>query len=233
MHWTELNAAKAELGKALRRQGWKLFGWKEDKSDSMTDYYDPEHWDGIATLGDFVAVVDGGPCGDMSGKDEIRLRPTTGERCPRCHGKKIDPSGWTLGEALRTPELFHKEVDRIEFGEDAKTVTLLPRVVKIRLFADGGILKCRKCKGTGTMRGTPEDVVAWTWPTYQKNPARRLWHVERGGVILASGIGLKKCQDARWKSENPAADALAAKMTKAANCAPLAWKGGELWTGTA
>ena len=59
MHWCDRRTAIALLGRELEALGWKLYGWKEDRSDSMTDYFDPEHWQGLATKeGGFVVVVD-------------------------------------------------------------------------------------------------------------------------------------------------------------------------------
>ena len=34
--------------KLMSMEGWKVYGYYEDKSDSMTDYWSPAHWDGIA-----------------------------------------------------------------------------------------------------------------------------------------------------------------------------------------
>jgi hypothetical protein len=50
--------ARATLAKILEKAGFTLYGYKEDESDSMTDYYSPADWDGIATKGKYIAVVD-------------------------------------------------------------------------------------------------------------------------------------------------------------------------------
>ncbi len=57
MHWTEERAARAELGKAFRTAGACLYGWHDDHSDAMTDYYDPESWWGLATYKGYVIVA--------------------------------------------------------------------------------------------------------------------------------------------------------------------------------
>ena len=46
------------LAKELRAYGWRIKGWKNDESDSMTDYYSPEAWDGVACFGAFTLCVD-------------------------------------------------------------------------------------------------------------------------------------------------------------------------------
>ena len=50
--------AKLNISNALRNFGWKIYGYKEDNSDAMTDYYDPAYWGGIAEKNGFVLVID-------------------------------------------------------------------------------------------------------------------------------------------------------------------------------
>ena len=57
MHWTEKRHAIANLGMALRADGWSLLGWKDDQSDAMTDYWDPESWAGVARRNESFVVV--------------------------------------------------------------------------------------------------------------------------------------------------------------------------------
>lgn len=56
-----------KLSDGLRWRGWSIYGYKEDKSDSMTDYFDPAHWGGIAVKNGFVLVVDGYSGGTIGG----------------------------------------------------------------------------------------------------------------------------------------------------------------------
>lgn len=192
-HWTEKRRACALLGQALRRAGWTLLGWKDDKSDAMTDYWDPASWDGVATLdvrGErAVVVVDCGRfrgCGDhprTSGlvPESHKLEPAG--TCSTCSGSGIDPSGWTLEAARAEPRRYHRET--AARGE----VALLPDVVSPIPFRGDGRLKCRRCHGRGhdvrtvIVRGDP-------WPTHTWNPKGSSWHVEIGGRIIASGSGV-------------------------------------------
>lgn len=59
MHWTEEGTAVARVGVELQNRGWTIYGYKPDRSDSMTDYYDPARWDGVATHPDYPGVVVG------------------------------------------------------------------------------------------------------------------------------------------------------------------------------
>lgn len=42
----------------LNMDGWKVYGYHADESDSMTDYYDPAYWGGLAEKNGFLLVVD-------------------------------------------------------------------------------------------------------------------------------------------------------------------------------
>jgi hypothetical protein len=57
MHWTEERTAKTRIGQALRTRGWTIYGFKEDRSDIRTDYYDPASWDGVATHPRYPGIV--------------------------------------------------------------------------------------------------------------------------------------------------------------------------------
>ena len=41
----------------LSFNGWVIYGYKEDRSDFMTDYYDPARWDGIAVKNGYILVM--------------------------------------------------------------------------------------------------------------------------------------------------------------------------------
>jgi len=58
MGYSEFRSAKVLIANELRKKGWNIYGYSEDQSDSMTDYYCPAHWDGLATKNGYVLVVD-------------------------------------------------------------------------------------------------------------------------------------------------------------------------------
>lgn len=58
MHYIYKREAKVKIAHALEKNGWKLFGYHEDQSDSMTDYFHPASWDGIATKNGHTLVID-------------------------------------------------------------------------------------------------------------------------------------------------------------------------------
>jgi hypothetical protein len=185
----------------LQAEGWTLYGFKEDRSDSMTDYYDPACWDGIAEKdganGTFVVVVDVKPSSETvlkrSGGYQTTKRVPSDD-CTHCQGTGKEPDGWNYEEALASPQEFN--LDRTK-RQTPGAVSLMPHVVSPLYFDEAGEEKCVKCSGLG--HTWKLEQVSVDWPEFGPNPPRKLWHVEQGGRILDSGIGLGPCAD--WDKE--------------------------------
>jgi hypothetical protein len=181
----------------LQARGWTLYGFKEDRSNSMTDYYDPASWDGVAEKGGCVVVVDVKPANESllkrSGGYETTKR-VPGDECAHCQGTGKEPDGWTYEEALANPQEFN--LDRTK-RQTPGAVPLMAQVVSPLCFDEAGEEKCVKCSGLG--HTWKLEQVSVDWPEFSPNPARKLWHVEKGGRILDSGIGLGPCAD--WNRE--------------------------------
>ena len=192
MHWTERARAVVNIGLALRSRGWQLYGFHEDQSDSMTDYYNPASWKGIAAKDGYVVVVDVSADShytlELSGQNQEIARSVRGEDCPHCGGSGLEPDGWTLEAARADPRGFNLDRAR-RIGSGG--VPLFPDVISPHQFA-GNHERCHRCHGAGHLQKTEVDHVI-AWPTFQANPPRKLWHVEKDGRILDSGIGLKAC----------------------------------------
>lgn len=58
MSYYNKQSAKVAIMSVLVEKGWKVYGYKPDQSDMMTDYYSPAHWDGVAEKNGFVLLVD-------------------------------------------------------------------------------------------------------------------------------------------------------------------------------
>ena len=197
MHWTERRRARVNIALGLQARGWTLFGFKEDRSDSMTDYYDPASWDGIAEKAGHIVVVDVKPTNETilkrSGGYETTKR-VPGDDCAHCQGTGKEPEGWTFEEALAKPREFN--LDHTS-RQTPGAVPLMAHVVSPLYFDEAGQEKCVKCSGMG--HTCKLEQVSVDWPEFSPNPARKLWHVEKGGRILDSGIGLGPCAD--WNQE--------------------------------
>ena len=70
-NYYNMRDAKVRIAHQLMSKGWEVFGYKKDESDSTTDYYNPAHWEGIATKNGYVLVVDRTE-NRNSGKDIIK-----------------------------------------------------------------------------------------------------------------------------------------------------------------
>lgn len=58
MYYGDKREAKTNIMAELVNRGWKVFGYTPDKSDPMSDYYSPSHWDGIGTKNGYVLIID-------------------------------------------------------------------------------------------------------------------------------------------------------------------------------
>lgn len=57
-NYYEMRDAKVKIANELMNRGWEVKGYKPDESDSMTDYYSPANWDGVATKNGFILCID-------------------------------------------------------------------------------------------------------------------------------------------------------------------------------
>lgn len=73
-NYYDMRDAKVRMAHELMGRGWKVYGYKKDESDSMTDYYSPANWDGVATKKGFVLCVDI-RWNSNSGKDITKYNP--------------------------------------------------------------------------------------------------------------------------------------------------------------
>lgn len=215
VHWTDKRAALAMLGGEMSRRGWKLYGWHEDRSDMMTDYWCPASWDGVATKDGAVLVVDRAEYNAQhdSGRQPVRIEYDR-KPCSYCGGSGIDPSGWTLEAAQKEPERYNNET-----GPEG-TVPLFPHVVSPIPFEPGanGRLLCRKChrgevNDPSTQRQVPDGD---RWPEFQANPKSASWHIERDGKIIAKGSGVFTIHREQYEDDKPKLTALADRIEAAA-----------------
>lgn len=67
MYYGDKQDSLVAIMEGLTYRGWLIYGFKPDKSDSMTDYYDPARWEGIAVKNGYILVVDGYQNGKIGG----------------------------------------------------------------------------------------------------------------------------------------------------------------------
>lgn len=112
-NYYEKRDAKVRIAEELMNLGWKVYGYKEDESDSMTDYYSPANWDGIATKNGYVLVVDN-KYSNMSGKEITKYNPNYISMSNADHNKieslknMTSENGASIGEVENAQKLISK-----------------------------------------------------------------------------------------------------------------------------
>ncbi|MGD9101263.1 MAG: hypothetical protein PVF45_12355 [Anaerolineae bacterium] len=114
MHWTERQSAVARVGAELRKRGWTVHGYTEDRSNMMVDYYAPASWDGVATHPDHPGVV---VCVDVSGYTQEHYqgqddgRPSVHHATPKGKTWHVERDGHVVktGVGLRGCAAWNKE----------------------------------------------------------------------------------------------------------------------------
>ena len=191
MHWTDRRRGKTNLGEALQRRGWTLYGYTPDHSEPLADYHSPASWDGIAEKDGCVVVVDVAPGSSVlkwSG-GRPRSERVKDKDCERCGGSGQEPDGWSYERALADTQGYRRWILA------TKGVVMAPvigAIVDARDFKDGRY-RCGQCYGSGYT--WKEITVTEPWPTFRGNPIHKVWHVERSGAILGSGNGLSGWAD--------------------------------------
>lgn len=57
-NYYDMRDGKVKISHELMNRGWNVYGYHADESDSMTDYFSPAYWGGIAEKNGFILVVD-------------------------------------------------------------------------------------------------------------------------------------------------------------------------------
>lgn len=219
-HWTDKRASVALIGAELRRRGWELFGWSDDQSDSMTDYYCPESWDGVARHpSGAVACVDVSRYTVESSSGGVeRTRQVDAGPCERCQGGQAEPDGWTYQRAKEDPAGWnaYRYPDSIcIFGPVVSPIPFFGTAPQGESYDYPDELhgreKCHACHGTG--RATKTEHYREPWPDFQPNPARCSWHVEKDGRIIDRGTGVYTVRECNGHME-PFASKQAAKLAR-------------------
>lgn len=58
MYYGDKREAVVNIMWELVRRGWNTYGYREDQSDMMTDYYSPAYWEGIAEKDGYILLID-------------------------------------------------------------------------------------------------------------------------------------------------------------------------------
>ena len=148
--------------KLMAMEGWKVYGYKEDRSDSMTDYWDPANWDGIAEKNGYILWVD---VYGAAEQQEIR---------------QYNYDGFTYDKSI-TDKIAKLEAMTVERGASEEEAA----------SAKKSIERLRK-KAEEVAENKEKYIVVGTIPGHMAHPPKMNWHIEKDGIIIAKGNGILK-----------------------------------------
>lgn len=162
--------------KILAYNSWEIYGYKEDRSDSMTDYYDPASWDGIAVKNGYILVMNNSYSGGtIAGNYVLRSYSKTANDTVK---KLIEKNKKLLSLAQNSAASDGEKNNALEM--------IKKNNIKIESYRNEYYLE------TDSNNPYPENLPA---VTYQKNPNRSSWHIEKDEKIIAKGNGYYKFCD--------------------------------------
>lgn len=148
--------------KLMNMEGWTVYGYHADHSDSMTDYYDPARWGGVAEKNGYILCVD---VYGAKEPEEIREYNYTKFTYDNSTQEKI-------------AKLEQMTVERgASEAEEAS--------------AQAAIRKLRE-KSEKEAENKNKYVVTGIIPGHMANPPRMNWHIEKDGIYIAKGNGILK-----------------------------------------
>lgn len=167
--------------KLMSMEGWKVYGYKEDRSDSMTDYWDPANWDGVAEKNGYVLCVD---VYGAAEPQEIR---------------EYNYSGFTYDHSI-AEKIKKLEAMTVERGaSEAEAASAKLSIERLQKKAEEATENANKY------------IVVGTVPGHMAHPPKMNWHIEKDGIIIAKGNGILKfthiwkyysyCRDMEWLAE--------------------------------
>lgn len=148
--------------KLMSMDGWKVYGYKEDRSDSMTDYWDPANWDGVAEKNGYILCVD---VYGAAEPQEIRQYNYSGFTYDR-----------SIAEKIKKLEAMTVERGASE-AEAASAKIMIKRLQK---------------KAEEATENANKYIVVGTVPGHMAHPPKMNWHIEKDGIIIAKGNGILK-----------------------------------------
>lgn len=151
--------------KLMKMDGWKVYGYHADESDSMTDYYSPASWGGVAEKNGYVF------CFNVYGKAEAT------------EIRKYNYSGFTYDRSIaeKIEKLQQMTVER--GASEAEAESALKMIARLQKKAEESNENKNKYIVTGVI------------PAHMEHPPKMNWHIEKDGLIIAKGNGVLKYAD--------------------------------------
>ena len=112
--------------KLMGMDGWTVYGYSPDKSDIMTDYYDPAYWSGVAEKNGYVLCV--GVYGASEGRDITEYKNSNFSENQKLRSKiekisrKTVERGATEAEAKSAAEFVEKLQEKLNENGNAEII---------------------------------------------------------------------------------------------------------------
>lgn len=148
--------------KLMSIDGWKVYGYSADESDSMTDYYSPANWGGVAEKNGYILCVD-----------------VYGAREPE-EIRKYNYSGFSYDSSI-SEKIIKLEAMTVDRGASEQE----------EASAKASIERLQKKAETATENNNKYTVIGMV-PGHMAHPSRSNWHIEKDGIVIAKGNGILK-----------------------------------------
>lgn len=148
--------------KLMSMDGWKVYGYTPDQSDSMTDYWSPAHWGGVAEKNGYVLCVD-----------------VYGEEKPQ-EIRQYNYEGFSYDKNI-SEKISKLEAMTVERGaSEAEAASAKMMIERLQKKAEEATENANKY------------IVVGTIPGHMAHPPKMNWHIEKEGIIIAKGNGILK-----------------------------------------
>lgn len=149
--------------------GWKVYNYSPDESDSMTDYYCPATWGGVAEKNGYVLCVD-----------------VYGAREPQ-EIRKYNHTDFSYDRNI-ADKIKKLEAMTVERGaSEAEAESALVMIERLQ----------KKAEAATEIK--EQYVVVGMIPGHQAHPNKCNWHIEKDGIIIAKGNGILKYSGIYYK----------------------------------
>lgn len=148
--------------KLMAMDGWKVYGYHADESDSMTDYYSPAYWNGVAEKNGYILCVN--VYGEAKPQEITRYNKNN------------------VSMDFKTNETI-KKLEAITINRGASEQEEETAKTKIELLRNKAIEN-----NTNNSRYEVIGII----PGHMAHPPKCNWHIEKDGVIIEKGNGILK-----------------------------------------
>lgn len=148
--------------KLMSMEGWKVYGYHADESDSMTDYFSPAYWEGVAEKNGYILCVN-----------------VYGEAKPQ-EIRKYNYDGFSYDKSI-SEKISKLEAMTVERGaSEAEAASAKMMIERLQ----------RKAEESAENR--EKYIVVGMIPGHMAHPPKMNWHIEKDGIIIAKGNGILK-----------------------------------------